>query len=160
MLSEKDNKLYPIECNPRVHTAICLLEPNKNFASAYLDDSDSVADTVVYPRREEPTKAWLGHELAAVWLPAWLPWLSHLHPLAGHRQADPTTSANSSSSSSMMMMAPLQRLLSDPTLALDDPLPFFALYHVQWPYLLLRQVLVRRKKWSRINVSTARIFEC
>ncbi|KAN0063250.1 hypothetical protein ACQY0O_004414 [Thecaphora frezii] len=50
--------------------------------------------------------------------------------------------------------------LTDPSFAKDDPWPFFALYHLQWPQLLLWQLLVRRNKWSRINVSTARIFEC
>lgn len=150
MLSEKDNKLYPIECNPRVHTAICLLVPNKNFASAYLN-TDSNDTTVVYPSKEETDKAWIGHDLPAVALPRICrPLLSRLHPLTVQRQADPTA----------VNISPLKMLLSDPTLAFDDPLPFFALYHIQWPFLLLRQIFIRRKKWSRINVSTARIFEC
>ncbi|SNX83285.1 uncharacterized protein MEPE_01992 [Melanopsichium pennsylvanicum] len=50
--------------------------------------------------------------------------------------------------------------LTDPSFAKDDPWPFFALYHLQWPQLLLWQLVIRRNKWSRINVSTARIFEC
>ena len=40
-----------------------------------------------------------------------------------------------------------------------DPVPFFVLCHLQWPWLLLR-LIWRRVAWSRVNVSTSRVFEC
>lgn len=144
--SQEEDKLYPIECNPRVHTAICLLSGNEYFSSAYLaPHSVEVAE----PLAGTALKAWVGHELTAVVLPSFLPFLCLLHPLFGKRQPDPTTSQESA----------LQLFMSDPTFALDDPLPFWVLYHLQWPVLLLKQIL-SGNKWSRINVSTARIFEC
>ena len=81
-------------------------------------------------------------------------------PTAGQIITIPTTSSESATSSfDLAASAPLPPF-TDPSFAKDDPWPFFALYHLQWPQLLLWQLAVRRNKWSRINVSTARIFEC
>lgn len=119
--------------------------------------------------------SWIGHDLPARLLPTAhvlsSPWLQRLmrlvHPLwpaaavstAGAGLITLPTSSATPSSFDLAAPAPLPPF-TDPSFAKDDPWPFFALYHLQWPQLLLWQLLIRRKKWSRINVSTARIFEC
>lgn len=143
-----DHMLYPIECNPRVHTAICLLVSNKFFASAYIDASSLSAPVI--PTDVSLTKAWIGHDLPALILPRYIPALNWLHSFIGHVNLDPISS----------WPTPMQILVSDPTFTLYDPLPFYALYHIQWPALLALQLVKKRTKWSRVNLSTSRIFEC
>lgn len=46
----------------------------------------------------------------------------------------------------------------DGTLTVADPWPFFVLYHVYWPVRFL-ECLYKGKAWSRINVSTTKMFE-
>jgi hypothetical protein len=46
----------------------------------------------------------------------------------------------------------------DGTFIVYDPLPFFVLYHVYWPVQFAR-CLVSGKRWTRINVSTTKVFE-
>jgi hypothetical protein len=137
-IQSKDGKLYPIECNPRVHTAICLLATNERFAQAYLS---SQQHEVIKPLPRTKARTWLGHDLPVLFLPSLIPQLRRLHPL-------------------VPVNPQLQVDVVDPMFEWQDPWPFFALYHIQWPFLLLRQLLIRRKKWQRINASTARIFEC
>lgn len=45
------------------------------------------------------------------------------------------------------------------TFEIWDPLPWWWLYHVYWPGQFLWSILQRRK-WSRINVSTTKVFGC
>ncbi|OQU94879.1 hypothetical protein CLAIMM_01167 [Cladophialophora immunda] len=47
----------------------------------------------------------------------------------------------------------------DGTYTLWDPLPWWWLYHVYWP-MRFWGCIRWGKKWSRINVSTAKMFEC
>lgn len=121
-------------------------------------------------------QSWIGHDLPARLLPSasilsgsWVQGLMRLvHPLwsdapvaPGQVITIPTTSQGGREATSydLAASAPLPPF-TDPSFAKDDPWPLFALYHLQWPQLLLWQLVVRGKKWSRINVSTARIFEC
>ena len=251
---DEEERLVAIECNPRVHTAICLLVGNPALGDALIPASLSRSGTggeslgkvgemdelsylsslslpVMEAGEEEqhstrtdlaalsqlpPTwassrlrfyhaksllaraytsnaalpQSWIGHDLPARLLPALLspPWMQALmtviHPLWAASGASGASTASTVSSAEagdaavikipstttattttsitafdLAAAAPLPPL-TDPSFAKDDPWPFFALYHLQWPQLLLWQLLVRRNKWSRINVSTARIFEC
>ena len=47
----------------------------------------------------------------------------------------------------------------DGTYELWDPLPAWWLYHVYWPTQFL-MVLLFQRKWSRLNVSTCKMFMC
>lgn len=237
---EHAERLVAIECNPRVHTAICLLVGNPALGDALLPSSLSSSrgdgattakeiaemDEIAYlsslslPVMEPapsttfatqidlvalsdlpPTFAssrlrfyhaksllssaytsvhstalpnsWIGHDLPARLLPSASLLSSHplqsfmrfIHPL-WPQEAIATPGAKLTIPQSrgketfdLAAPAPLPPF-TDPSFAKDDPWPFFALYHLQWPQLLLWQLVVRRNKWSRINVSTARIFEC
>lgn len=50
-------------------------------------------------------------------------------------------------------------LWKDASFELWDPLPAWWLYHIYWPGQFLAEVLGGRK-WSRVNVSTGKIFGC
>jgi catechol O-methyltransferase len=47
----------------------------------------------------------------------------------------------------------------DGTFEVWDPWPAFWLYHVYWPVQFVLAV-VQGKKWSRLNVSTTKMFMC
>ena len=47
----------------------------------------------------------------------------------------------------------------DGTYEVWDPLPAWWLYQVYWPGLFVGS-LVTGRKWSRVNVSTCKMFEC
>lgn len=239
--SDQPERLVAIECNPRVHTAICLLvnHPDlgealvpaslsrhgtkRDHASAKVEETDEISylSSLSLPVMESPPdtqlstqadlqaltslpptwassrvrfyhsksllqqayastaalpQSWIGHDLPSRLLPnsrlLSRPWVQSImravHPLwstASTAAVDssvitiPTTTTTGTVSFDLSASAPLPPF-TDPSFAKDDPWPFFALYHLQWPQLLLWQLGVRRNKWSRINVSTARIFEC
>lgn len=145
------DRLVVLECNPRVHTAICLLSDLADELGSILGAIDANVDMIV-PAQNVTTISWIGHDAVARLAPSFLPAkLRHLvHPLW---ICSPSLSS-----------PPVSQLIHRPgrvDAAWDwsDPFPFFALYHIQWPHLLLRQLLVRQRAWSRINLSTARIFE-
>jgi hypothetical protein len=48
----------------------------------------------------------------------------------------------------------------DPMFDWEDPVPFLVLGHGQVVLLLWNCLVKKRKRWTRINVSTARVFEC
>lgn len=169
-------RLVVIECNPRVHTAICLLRERPELGSALDGNARS---EMVLPRRGTSTVSWVGHDLFARLLP-------NLLPSSLARRIYGSESMRSASSTRFVVSIDEEKEVVAPTAATgtaaeanegeraydleevgvdgaweeEDGLSYFALYHVQWPFLLLRQALLRRRAFSRINVSTARIFEC
>ncbi|SJX61693.1 uncharacterized protein SRS1_12677 [Sporisorium reilianum f. sp. reilianum] len=220
--AEQPERLVAIECNPRVHSAICLLVSNPRLGDALVPaslshkpsslaatqttaekvatmDELSYLSSLSLPAMEPQTQqddlsaltalpptwassrarfyhaksllqhaytspatlpqSWIGHDLPARILPS-LPRLQRImrliHPLWTPPQPQVVASSKSFDLSAPAPLPPF----TDPSFANDDPWPLFALYHLQWPQLLLWQLVVRRNKWSRINVSTARIFEC
>ncbi|PRP76264.1 putative ATP-grasp enzyme [Planoprotostelium fungivorum] len=124
-----DGSIYPIECNPRTHTAITLFYNHPHFAASYVPDSDDDRVTwPVQPLMNSPPVYWIGHELFSLF-----------------RTWDVKTF--------------LERLVfeRDGTFSIEDPWPHFLLYHFHWPFIFLKS-LIEGKKWSRINVSTSRVF--
>lgn len=160
---KNDIKLYPIECNPRAHTAVVLFEQNPEMADAYLSilspstpsstrkavtasNSKSTApSTPVSPRTPTPSYFWLGHDLVSLLI---LPVLDLL--FARGSRADVQTG----------LFALWRHVVywRDGTFTLADPWPFFVLYHVYWP-MKFAAALVSGKAWSRVNVSTTKMFE-
>jgi hypothetical protein len=148
------DRLVVIECNPRVHTAIGLL-CNSSYELQRLGQAleGSKSGTTLMPAIGTPSMSWWGHDLIARRIPnlrlAAPGLLKTIHPLwtkqganTGHPLYD------------------LESIGRDAAWDRHDPFVFFALYHIQMPYLLIRQLLIRRRAYSRINTSTARIFEC
>ena len=151
--------LYPIECNPRAHTAVCLFNDTPEMIDAYVSLLDppepgkvvgvngNAAVPPVYPR--SPKKYyWIGHDLVEFVL---LPVLSLFTLRGGMSFAQVFNSIGTF----------LEHLVfwRDGTFEVWDPLPAFWLYHVYWPYQFLFALLTGQK-WSRINVSTTKVFGC
>jgi hypothetical protein len=159
--------LYPIECNPRAHTAVALFAHTTDMVTGYLSilDSDhgnnnstdkamksysnsngnAVPSKIITPLHNDKYY-WPAHDLITLFV---LPTFSFL-----------------------TLSASLQTLLDsyatfvthlvywkDGTFELWDPLPWFWLYHVYWPMQFFA-CLQAGKKWSRVNVSTTKMFEC
>lgn len=173
--------LYPIECNPRAHTAVCLLtNRNPDMIHAYLEllnetpnnKNNNIPEhlatpTPTTPKEEEETSYyWIGHDLLTLLFNPFLSSLTIAPPPPPHH--------TSFFSFFSIFFSPsfyraykhnfatfLSHLLTwkDGTYEIWDPLPWFALYHVYWP-LRFAMCLVKGTRWSRVNVSTTKMFEC
>ncbi|KAF7514269.1 hypothetical protein GJ744_000039 [Endocarpon pusillum] len=158
--------IYPIECNPRAHTAVTLFSGTQgsiDMVKAYMSVLDSspgsggnghlylsyaLSDTgsVAYPQPTAPGYYWIGHDIVTLVLHPLLRILTFrigLWPFIHHV----TTFLNH------------VLFWKEGTYEVWDPLPWWWLYHVYWPghfWVCLRT----GKKWSRVNVSTTKIFGC
>ncbi|KAI4267537.1 MAG: hypothetical protein L6R38_008218 [Xanthoria sp. 2 TBL-2021] len=164
LVDEKANEkgaellLKSIECNPRAHTAVTLfsgqgaevskcylslLESNMVNGDGY--PADSVEAEIVVPK--QPAKYyWVGHDLVTLVL------LPLLHLLLGRIPVKDWIRGCSEFMAHVLFW-------QDGTFEVWDPLPWWWLYHVYWPGQFLASILQRRK-WSRVNVSTTKIFGC
>ncbi|WWC70509.1 uncharacterized protein I206_104460 [Kwoniella pini CBS 10737] len=153
ILSTRNGEMYPIECNARVHTAVIML-PLSKIAGCY-EDQPSVSRSILRPPANTSPRSWIYNDLIMRYLPVIVSspeTLEKIHPslpacAIGIRSKAPTKPSE-------------EPLIwrKDPTLVSDDWVPFVVLWHVYWPYLLLTRWWAG-KKWTRLNVSTGRIFE-
>ncbi|VDB94187.1 unnamed protein product [Peniophora sp. CBMAI 1063] len=157
ILNEADGQLYPIECNPRAHTAVVLFAGIPQLASYYLGTASGTA----YPAATARPNSWLAHSLPlalASMLPLSL--AGNLHPLLANpgTPRDPTSSPQAESSAPFALLAQyITGTEIDPVWDVRDPVPFFVLVHLTWPWVLLR-TLFSGKAWSRVNASTMRVW--
>jgi len=145
-------KFYPIESNPRAHTAVVLFEQTPEMAEAYMSIFNRPNPLLsrsksgpVYPRTPTYSYYWIGHDLVSLVI---IPLLDLLF-------------------GATTLQCAFKELVTfwnhvvywkDGTYTFEDPIPFFVLYHVYWPSKFL-DALVKGKSWSRINVSTTKMFE-
>jgi hypothetical protein len=142
--------LYPIESNPRAHTAVVLFDNTPEMADAYLsvfDDaiSDYNKSTPVYPRAPTKSYFWVGHDLVTYGI------LPVLDVLSGQGSWNDAMAGLKELGEHLMYW-------KDGTLTMADPVPFWVLYHAYWPMKFVES-LRAGKAWSRINVSTTKMFE-
>jgi hypothetical protein len=151
-VEELMRRIYPIECNPRAHTAAVLFaERSEEVAEAYLSLLDEGEDgktkrEIVMPGSETPGYYWVGHDLVTrVLLPV-------LYLLQG-KLGIADVFAN--------WVEFWDHLLywKDGTYEIWDPWPFWWLYVVYWPGMFWISILTRNW-WSRCNVSTTKLFRC
>jgi catechol O-methyltransferase len=147
--SNIDGDLYAIECNPRTHTAIVLYRNYPSHpASAGQSEwiraytcavSSTFTDEFIrrnngqvplVPLDRTPPAYWIGHEVFDAL--RFRDWKTLVHRLLFESEAH-----------------------WDAT----DPLPWFALYHIQWPAVFVTSLLTGRR-WTRINASTGKVFSC
>lgn len=173
---DSDGTLFPIECNPRIHTAIVLLNPVNpvRLAQSYFyKPGQELHELITIPASERERYSWLFHALpiavGQAFLPKQLQGLLHpLLPVATQAEPlDPLSAPIPAVTISPPVNASLLNVIvdyingseKDPMLDWDDPMPFAA-QHIQWIWLLARLVYLQGKGWSRVNVSTSRIFSC
>lgn len=159
--------MYAIECNPRAHTAVVLFaRPGlemRDMVRAYLSavvppksvngntsaPSTNVGDgdlgLVVLPSDAE-SRYWIGHDLVSL----------VVHP--AYRVATGRITAQEFLSG---LIAFFTHILTwkEGTWKSWDPWPAVALYHAYWPLSIL-DAWRRGQRWSRVNVSTTKMFNC
>ena len=142
-------RLYPIECNPRAHTAVVLLEhESEAMVEAYLSvlkDDVSGHRSIVIPL-VNTGYYWIGHDLTTLVVVPLLSLLSLRSDLATCFRE---------------WRSFLNHFCNwkDGSYEVWDPWPFWWLYIIYWPGMFL-SVVFTRKWWSRCNVSTTKIFRC
>ena len=165
--SDGEITLYPIECNPRAHTATVLFNGCPEIAQAYLQVLAEDADkpnghtsanghskaAPFYP--EDPAQYyWFPHDLVTLLLlPALAALLGMMSVVGLEQSSEPRPSLTTSAGVLLDHLI----LWKDGSFSLDDPLPSWWLYQVYWPGQFVKS-LMTGKKWSRINVSTTKMF--
>lgn len=129
-MQTEDGKVYPIECNPRTHTAITMFYDHPGLADAYLEPGKNQPHIEPLPS-SKPTY-WLYHEL----------WR-----LTGIRSFNDLKNW-------------VNKVIKgkDAMLDKDDPLPFLMVHHWQIVLLLL-QNMVKLKGWVRIDFNIGKLVE-
>lgn len=184
-----ENVLRAIECNPRAHTAVALFGgKEKELVNAYMSalnektgssrmmngavthavteqqqqqrqqnhtfepstfDLDTHGSDFVFPKPNVPPIYWIGHDIITLLLLPLLQLIGLVQPMINL----PTYIHNCRTF--------LDHLLfwQEGTFEIWDPLPAWWLYHVYWPGIFVGS-LVTGRRWSRINVSTGKMFGC
>lgn len=143
-------RLYPIECNPRAHTAVVLFNGDSpGMVDAYLSaledyDSESAKhQTIVFPTTSIGYY-WIGSDLVTRVL---LPLLSFLT-----LQIDLPSLMDKLKDFAVHVV-----YWKDGTYEAWDPMPFWWLYCVYWPTMFLLSIITT-SWWSACNVSTTKLF--
>lgn len=138
-IEDQQGKIFPIECNPRTHTAITTFYNTTRLAESYLAKEDipekqsaHKPSVSIVPKPDAKPTYWLAHELHRI-----------VNPLPGE------TSVHA-----------LKRIWNGKEAVYEpsDSWPFFMLHYVHIPYLLLG-VLRRGNKWKRIDFNIGKIVE-
>lgn len=145
------NNILPIECNPRVHTNLLLLDNDRSLQQAYLGalNRDKVANQPVSDVHISPTIHgcyWIGHDLV---------------DLVGVPLLKAIISPGSMSELCTSISSFLYHLIywKEGAFSLSDPAPWWWLYHVYWPGVFL-MCMLNDRRWTRVNVSTGKVFRC
>ncbi|KAI9882422.1 MAG: hypothetical protein M1823_005833 [Watsoniomyces obsoletus] len=149
--------LYPIECNPRAHTALLLFDGQADqvvnaYLSALAGDVNGMANgshsqpEVITVGDRPGGYFWVGHDLVTLLLQPLVQWVQG--QISRHELMKDASIF-------------LQHLLTwdDGTYLAWDPLPWWWLYHVYWPMKFLLAIWTG-KRWTRANISTTTFFRC
>lgn len=170
-----ERRLYAIECNPRAHTAVVLFAQHgpamEAMVEAYLSatrDGEQESrpygkgmmasntngdgggacktDLLVLPETDPLPRYWLAHDLVAL----------VLQPLVRFVLA-PDAAAGRELVGGVLKLLEHVLTWKEGTFEVWDPMPAFWLYHVYWPLTVL-SALWHGVRWSRVNVSTTKMF--
>jgi predicted ATP-grasp superfamily ATP-dependent carboligase len=131
-IQTEDGTVYPIECNPRTHSAITMFYNHPGLADTYLKDSEEGNEVPIVPLPDSKPTYWLYHE---IWR------LTEIGSLAD-------------------LQAWLQKIVkgTDAIFQANDPLPFLTVPHWQITLLLLEN-LWKLKGWVRIDFNIGKLVE-
>lgn len=145
------------------------------FHEVFVPDEDATHErgTIVRPPDHPKKVYWIGHDLvvlgllpllilAQAFVQSSLSYLSYI-PMAdavfNRSPSPPLRAATRQAIYDLAAFAEHVLTWQDGTYTLWDPLPAWWLYQVYWPGLFLSAAL-EGKKWSRVNVSTTKMFGC
>ncbi|KAK5991460.1 hypothetical protein PT974_09742 [Cladobotryum mycophilum] len=146
-LSEEDAEIYPIECNPRVHTAIMLFSNTPEIVNEYLlalTPGDLAQQKPLYPRLPDHYY-WIGQDFVEYVI---YPICKTLL-LRKMKMSKLIKSINS--------FVHRVQYWKDGTFDMRDPWPWWWLYHVYWPWQFVQYLF--RGRWHKLNVSTGKAFK-
>jgi len=162
-----ERRLYAIECNPRAHTAAVLFAQHgpamQAMVEAYISaidqahrvsppggsaSSKAVDALPVSPSEGTLSRYWLAHDLVELVL-------QPLIRLVGLGNLD----AGRELVNGFVKLLEHVLTWKEGTFAVWDPMPAFWLYHVYWPLTILF-AWWNGVRWSRVNVSTTKMFLC
>jgi predicted ATP-grasp superfamily ATP-dependent carboligase len=131
-IQAENGTIYPIECNPRTHSAITMFYNHAGLADAYLKDSQDENEAPIVPLSDSKPTYWIYHEM-------WR--LNEIRSLSD-------------------LQAWMQKVFrgKDAIFQINDPLPFLAVPHWQITLLLL-QSLRQLKDWVRIDFNIGKLVE-
>jgi len=128
------NELVPIECNPRIHSAVCTLEGHRNLGSAFTEPNFvPKSDSEIAASKPETFRYWVMDQIflmAGFWKPKNCFKLSVREMMTG----------------------------TDAILAGDDPMPFLTMYLAQIPSLLVLE-LIAGTPWLKIDFCIGKIVK-
>jgi len=134
LMHTSSGDLVPIECNPRIHSAVCTLEGHEYLGSIFTDPNYAPQQTSqIVTSKPESYRYWIMDQiflLAGFWKPKNCFKLTFSQMLQG----------------------------GDAMLAGDDPIPFLAMYLVQIPSLLMLELLAG-KHWLKIDFCIGKIVK-
>lgn len=150
---EEDVRIFPIECNPRVHTAIVLFNDTPRLVDEYLSILDQTrertsgggGDDPIFPKGPLKQYYWVGQDLIE----------RVIYPLYQHLFSG-TVNRSQLGESVGEFVHHLQHW-KDGTFEVWDPWPWWWLYHVYWPVRFLGFLF--RGRWNLLNVSTGKAFK-
>lgn len=131
MIQTEGGSVYPIECNPRLHSAITMFHDHPGVATAYLRDGEP-GEAPITPLPDSKPTYWTYHEL-------WR--LLHIRSFV-----------ELNSWWSKITQG------TDAILSPEDPLPFLMLHNWQIPLLLLDN-LRRLQGWVKIDFNIGKLVE-
>jgi len=131
-IQTEDGRVYPLECNPRTHSAITTFHDHPEVADAYLNDNKDDNQSPLTPLPNSKPTYWTYHEL-------WR--LTEIRSLG-------------------QLKAWLKKITvgTDAIFKINDPLPFLMVHHWQVPLLLLDN-LKKLKGWVRIDFNIGKLVE-
>ncbi|EPE24366.1 Glutathione synthetase ATP-binding protein [Glarea lozoyensis ATCC 20868] len=150
--------LYPIECNPRAHTAVVLFsDESEDLADAYVEylpdhEPKGISTThsdpheLIVPAPSIPGYYWINHDIVSLLL---FPILRLLRGEIGITEVVERWTTF------------VEHVLfwRDGNFVVWDPWPWWWSIVGYWPAMFL-VCLWERRWWSRCNVSTGKLFEC
>ncbi|KAH8180205.1 ATP-grasp enzyme-like protein [Sarocladium implicatum] len=147
---EESPTLYPIECNPRVHTAVVLLRDTLDTVDSYISvlspsSTSRPLSSIDFIPSHPQQYYWIGHDLVELVL-----YHLYLTVVVG-------TMTPSQYCESLRVFANHVVNWQDGLLETWDPWPCWWLYHVYWPVQFAGYLFNGR--WHKINVSTGKAFK-
>lgn len=145
------DRIYPIECNPRAHTAVVLFaNESQGMVKAYMssleDGEEKEKKISICTPLNSSSYFWVGHDIVEyVIFPAW--------EFLNLRSSFSTTIEG------WMTFAEHLLTWKEGTFAVWDPWPAWWLYCVYWPATFMATILTK-SWWSKCNVSTNKLFRC
>jgi hypothetical protein len=134
LMHTASGELVPIECNPRIHSAVCILEGHRNMGAMFTDpEHEPACNADIVTSKPEAFRYWLMDQIflmAGFWKPKNCFKLSLAQMAKG----------------------------GDAILCGDDPMPFLAMYLAQIPSLLLLELLAGTE-WLKIDFCIGKIVK-